>query len=59
MTPFKQIKAFYLEHLPDSQVAGQTITAPCPFCSRSGDAALGKIVIYINPESYFRGYFKC
>ncbi|MGD8845628.1 MAG: DnaB-like helicase C-terminal domain-containing protein [Desulfobacteraceae bacterium] len=59
MTPFKQIKAFYLEHLSDNRVTGRTLTAPCPFCSPSVDAAPGKLLVYINPESYFRGYFKC
>ncbi len=59
MTPFKQIKAFYQEHLSDTQVTGQTITADCPFCSPSDETGPGKIQVYLNSESYFRGYFRC
>jgi replicative DNA helicase len=59
MTPFKQIIAFYVEHLSGARVTGQTISAPCPFCTPSDDGAPGKIQVYLNPESYFRGYFRC
>lgn len=59
MIPFKHIKAFYLKHLPDSKAVGTTISAPCPFCSPSEETMRGKLLIYINAESYFRGYFRC
>jgi replicative DNA helicase len=59
MTPFNQIKAFYMEHLTNVRQTGQTISAPCPFCEPSDDGAPGKIIVYLNTESYFRGYFKC
>lgn len=59
MTPFEPIKAFYLNHLSNAQLTGQSISAPCPLCRRAEATKPGKMVIYLNPESYFRGYFRC
>lgn len=60
MTPFEQIKTFYREHLPKAVESGNSLSAPCPFCRREeSDARPGKILIHFNPESYFRGYFRC
>jgi replicative DNA helicase len=59
MTPFERIKTFYLDHLSDVQVAGHSVSSTCPFCSRTETAKPGKMVIYLNPESHFRGYFRC
>lgn len=59
MIPFAQIKAFYLDQLPDAEVKGHNLSAACPFCSRSENAKPGKIFVFLNPESYFRGYFRC
>lgn len=59
MIPFAQIKAFYLDQLPDAEIKGHNMSAACPFCSRSENAKPGKIFVFLNPESYFRGYFRC
>ncbi len=59
MIPFEPIQSFYLQHLPDAEMKGQRILAPCPFCQRADQPDTGKIVVMVNPESYFRGYFRC
>ncbi|MFZ1986159.1 MAG: DnaB-like helicase C-terminal domain-containing protein [Desulfatitalea sp.] len=59
MIPFEQIKAFYEAHLPEAVWKGQHLIAPCPFCSRSKKEKPGRIVVLLNPESHFRGHFRC
>lgn len=59
MIPFAQIKAFFLDHLPDAEIKGHNLSAACPFCSPRENAKPGKIFVFLNPESYFRGYFRC
>lgn len=57
MTPFDQIKDFYEANLPNATYKGQHLIAPCPFCKGNGQA--GRIAVFMNPESYFRGHFRC
>jgi replicative DNA helicase len=59
MTPFELISAFYLEHLPNAEKKGSLLSAPCPFCATQSDQPAGQIAVFLNPESYFRGYFRC
>lgn len=59
MIPFDQIKAFYLDHLPGAHEKVNNIIAQCPFCRRLESAKTGKIFIFLNPDSFFRGYFRC
>ncbi len=59
MTPIEKIKAFYLNHLPDAEKKGHQLSAPCPFCRNQSETQAGKLVVNLNPESYFRGYFRC
>ena len=59
MVPFEQIKNFYLDQLPGAKVKDHKLTLPCPFCARSAAAESGNLFIILNPESFFRGYFRC
>ncbi|RJQ86906.1 MAG: DNA helicase [Desulfobacteraceae bacterium] len=59
MIPFEQIKAFYEAHLPQSMWKGHHLIAPCPFCQRNKLEQAGRILVQLDPESYFRGYFRC
>ena len=59
MTPFENIKSFYLQHLPDAVEKGHLLSAPCPFCTAQKKEKPGKLMVHLNPESYFRGYFRC
>ena len=53
------ITTFYQQQLPDGELNNNILTAPCPFCAdkEAGDA--GKIIVFLNPSSYFHGYFRC
>ncbi|MCP4669137.1 MAG: DNA helicase, partial [Deltaproteobacteria bacterium] len=53
------IKDFYLEHLPGARIDGGLLKAPCPFCLSYGKTTQGTAVVYVSPDSYFLGYFRC
>jgi replicative DNA helicase len=50
---------FYEEQLPEAERKNNILTAPCPFCLRNGRDDQGTLVVFLNPESYFHGYFRC
>ncbi|RJR39846.1 MAG: DNA helicase [Desulfobacteraceae bacterium] len=53
------IKRFYLEHLPGAKVEADILKAPCPFCGTTRKASKGTLVAFLDPESYFHGFFRC
>jgi replicative DNA helicase len=55
----QEIKRFYLEQLPGATVVGNLLKAPCPICSSAETTAPGRLIAYLNPASYFIGYFRC
>lgn len=55
----EEIKKFYLENVPGAKVEGSLLKAPCPFCSSGGKEKTGVMVAYLDPESFFMGYFRC
>ncbi|MBI5551012.1 MAG: AAA family ATPase [Desulfobacterales bacterium] len=57
--PFESIKAFYEANLPEAGWKGAHLIAPCPFCGRQKKEKPGRLVVLLNPESYFRGHFRC
>lgn len=59
MTSNDEIKQFYLEHIPEATDEGTLIKAPCPLCRSEVDHKPGTIVVYMDPESFFKGYFRC
>ncbi len=59
MIPFEQIRAFYKDHLPHAEEKGNLLSAPCPLCETQHAEKSGRVAVYLNPESYFRGYFRC
>lgn len=50
---------FYKEQLPEAEHKNNILTAPCPFCRQNGRETPGTVVVFLNPESYFHGYFRC
>jgi len=38
---------------------GLQLVAPCPFCIQKHKDEPGRIAVVLNPESYFRGQFRC
>ena len=62
MIPIETLRGFYQKHLPGSQVDGHMLKAPCPFCHRNqltAQDAPGTLAVYLNPASYFLGYYRC
>ena len=53
------IKKFYLEQIPGAKAEGNLIKAPCPFCPSEGEEKQGIMIVYLDPESFFMGYFRC
>lgn len=50
------VSQFYLRHLGGEWQ--ETLTADCPFCKEHGFAS-GRLVVFLNPQSFFHGYFRC
>ena len=50
---------FYQEHLPDSILTGQTLTATCPFCAKLGLKKSGQLQVNLDYRDHFNGYFRC
>ncbi len=53
------ISRFYQSLLPEAVLNKTTIQAPCPFCARQKKTPQGTLVVHLNPESFFHGYFRC
>lgn len=52
--------AFYTKQLPEGELKNNVLKAPCPFCAQKKQAAdKGQIIVFLNPDSYFHGYFRC
>lgn len=54
-----QIEHFYRACLPDCKVQDNVLTASCPFCRDSESGHVSQIVVFLNPASFFYGFFKC
>ena len=50
---------FYRNHLSDGTLEKTIFTADCPFCKEKGLDGTKKIVVFINKEGFFHGYFRC
>jgi KaiC/GvpD/RAD55 family RecA-like ATPase len=54
-----EIKRFYTEQIPGATIEDNLLRAPCPFCSKDEAIKPGTLVVYLDPESFFMGYFRC
>jgi len=52
------ITRFYMDHLSGAEVLDSILQAPCPFCAKESGSP-GKLIVSLNPEGYFHGYFRC
>jgi replicative DNA helicase len=59
MISHAQVKRLYESHLPQSAWKGHHLIAPCPFCERNKLENAGRIVVLLDPDNYFCGYFRC
>lgn len=50
------VSRFYLEHLGGQWQ--ETMTVDCPFCREHGYET-GRMVVFLNKNSFFHGYFRC
>jgi replicative DNA helicase len=53
------IQNFYLEHIPGAKIEDHLLKASCPFCGSEEKKGGGTLVAYLDPESFFMGYFRC
>jgi replicative DNA helicase len=59
MSSNEQIKKFYEQHLEGVAMDGAHLKAPCPFCAQTANAEPGMLVVDLDPDSFFYGYFRC
>jgi KaiC/GvpD/RAD55 family RecA-like ATPase len=50
---------FYKKHLHNSSLDKTRLVGDCPFCAGKGLDGTAKLVVSINPEGFFHGYFRC
>lgn len=53
------ITEFYLKYLPEGRVERTALTSDCPFCRDRGHDPVGRLVVFLNQEGPFHGYFRC
>ena len=53
------ISRFYLQNLPGAEITNSLIRTPCPFCSDEDEDKKKQLVVFLNQESFFHGYFRC
>ncbi len=52
------VTRFYQNQLPEAELKNNILTGRCPFCGTE-DGQGATLVVFLNPESYFHGYFRC
>lgn len=55
----EKLYQFYQLHLPEATLDNTTLISSCPFCSTHGQKNIGKIIVYLNKEGFFEGFFRC
>ncbi len=53
------VTKFYLQQLPGAELQNNTLQVPCPFCAQKDGQKKGLLVVFLNQESFFHGYFRC
>ncbi|NIA05654.1 MAG: AAA family ATPase [Proteobacteria bacterium] len=53
------VTRFYLDQLPGAKLKNNILQTSCPFCPPGPEQTPGSLVVFLNPESYFHGYFRC
>lgn len=59
MSKMNAITAFYCNQLPDGELKNNILQAPCPFCGENESEKQEKLIVFLNPDSFFHGYFRC
>ncbi len=50
---------FYKKNLNNTSLDKTTLMGDCPFCPEKGMDGSSKLVVSVNPESFFHGFFRC
>jgi replicative DNA helicase len=53
------VTEFYHNQLPKGELKNNILYAPCPFCADKGGGKPGQLLVFLNPDSFFHGYFRC
>ncbi len=59
MDSTEPISSFYFRHLQPQKVEKTSFIADCPFCEKKGLDGSSKLIVFINKEGFFHGYFRC
>lgn len=59
MKKIDAITEFYRTQLPDGELKNNILHAPCPFCAGKAGGKPGLLMVFLNPDSFFHGYFRC
>jgi len=59
MSKMDVISTFYCNQIPDGKLKNNILQAPCPFCSKKGGTSPGQLIVFLNKDSFFHGYFYC
>ncbi|MDR9500199.1 MAG: DnaB-like helicase C-terminal domain-containing protein [Desulfurivibrionaceae bacterium] len=59
MALHEKLARFYQDNLPGAVIEGTTLKAPCPFCASRGRKEPGTLVVFLDEDSFFAGYFRC
>lgn len=57
--PDDAVTQFYLKHLKGDWQDKGVYAAECPFCTERVGVLAGKLVVILNPDGFFHGYFRC
>ena len=50
---------FYEKNIHHGSLDKTTLTGDCPFCPEKGLDGTSKLVVSINPDGFFHGFFRC
>lgn len=53
------VHEFYNKNLSNTVLDKTTLVGDCPFCGEKGLDPASKLVVIINPEGFFHGFFRC
>jgi len=53
------VTQFYLNQLPEAKLKKNILKGQCPFCGGGSDQKQDSLTVFLNPASYFHGYFRC
>jgi len=53
------ISEFYQRQFPEQKIQNSTLQVPCPFCKKRKGHGQGTLIVVLNRNSYFNGYFRC